>query len=124
MELGRENLSALRDPKLTPADYIVENVEPRRGMPLRDLHMDVMGSPCYIINAKSGERGLLMCLFSYDQERYHRLHTSTIEKVSESVGGEYVVIMTANTNYTLKRTNFSKSFRGVQKLGDDLAYLL
>lgn len=106
------------------ADYIIEAIEPRRGKELRDIHLDVQGAPCYIVHAKTGERGLLMCKPSYDQQSFHRLHTSTVEDVIESVSGKSVVIMTKNTNYTLKRTNFSDSFRGVQKLGDDCAYAL
>ena len=116
------HLKELRDPKKTPSDYVIRDIEPRNGNRLRYLHETVLGAPCYIINAKVGERGLLMCRPDYDFDTYHRLHTSTIEKVIESVGGNEVIIMTRNTNYILERSNFKDTFRGVQHLGDDLAY--
>lgn len=120
----RELLLRLRDPNKTPSDYVIEQVEPRRGKSLRYIHAEVDGVPCYIISAKRGERALLMCLCDYDHVKYHRLHTSEVEDVIESVDGKTVIILTHNTSYTLKRTNFSDSFRGVQKFGDELSYVL
>ena len=117
-------LTELKNPRFTPPDYVVEQIEARPGKFLRSLHFEAENAPCYIIHAKVGERALLMCQFDYDPWRYHYLHTSTVEAVIESVDGKSVVIMTQNTNYTLKRTNFTQSFKGVQKLGDEIAYVL
>lgn len=120
----KELLQKLCDPKETQTDYVIEKIEPRRGKSLRFIHTDVENAPCYIVGAQRGERALLMCLLDYDPTRYHRLHTSKVSDVIESCDGKTVVIVTENTYYTLKRTNFSKSFRGIQKYGDGLAYVL
>lgn len=115
MEINRFDL---RDLKKSPPDYIINEIEARNGSSLRYIHETAIKAPCYIINAKRGERGLIMYLPDYDRDTYHRLHTSTIEDVIESVSGKEVIIMTENTSYRLKRTNFTDTFRGVQKLGD------
>lgn len=119
-----ELLRELCDPYRTPADYIIDGIEARPGKSLRLLHLEMEKAECYIVNAKRGERGLLMCKLSYDPYRYHRLHTSIVQDVIESVDGRSLIIMTQNTNYILKRINFAGTFRGVQKLGDDLSYVL
>lgn len=95
-------------------DFIIKEVTPLRGAPLRALHYDVLGRPAYIEDVEEGYRGLLMYQPDYD-DRFHRLHTSTIQSIEADDDGKTVVINTANTQYILQRTNDDDAtFRGVR----------
>lgn len=80
-------------------DYIIKDVIPKNGI-MRDIHEEVLGRRCYIISAEVGCRGLLKYLPDYD-DRYHRLHTSTIVSVKDGKSGDEVIIETVNTIYRL-----------------------
>lgn len=80
--------------------YVVKSVEPREGKRLRYLHQEVLDRECYIKELEPGQRATIMVKFDYDPQRFHRLHTSSVESVNDLENGGKEIV-TLNTIYTL-----------------------
>lgn len=83
------------------ADYIISDVSPKNGK-MRNIHEEVLGRKCYIVDIENGHRGLIKYLPDYD-DHYHRLNTSTVLDVTTTTDGN-MVIETENTFYHLVKT--------------------
>lgn len=78
------------------------SVTMRDGAARRDIHDEVDGAPAGVMYAEPGERGWLWYrseVTPYDWSPYHRLNTSTVERVEYD--GDDIVITTRNTVYRL-----------------------
>lgn len=100
-------------------DYIIKEITAKEGS-LRQLHHDAMGTECFIVDLEKGQRSLLRYKPEYDN-RYHRLHTSTVLGIKTSDGENDVVIETLNTVYHLIRNNFDDTFSGINSYTYEVA---
>ena len=79
--------------------YRIIEVLPKSGI-LRSVHREVLGTKCYPAFLEVGERGFIKFFDPIDYD-WHRLHTSTIEKVTYE--DDMITIVTRNTKYVLKK---------------------
>ena len=80
--------------------YKVSEVVPKSGF-MRDVHYEVLGSRCYILELNVGNRGYIKFYDKYDM-CYHTLHTSTVQSVDTAENGD-ITIITRNTKYVLTK---------------------
>lgn len=101
-------------------DYIIKEITAKNGGSLRSLHLDALGTECFIADLEKGHRSLLRYKPEYD-DRFHRLHTSLVVDVKANDDESDVVIETLNTTYHLVRSNFDDSFAGIVSYTYDVA---
>ena len=101
------------------ADFLISDIQPCEGHSLRYLHMDVAGAPCYVEDIQEGTRALIMYKPEYDS-RFHRLHTSVVNKIEREEDDKIVKVTTMNTIYTLTRTNCdNETYVGLQCMTEE-----
>lgn len=82
-----------------PALYLLTIAETNKDNPIHD---EVIGCTAYPLYLKEGERGYICYL--EDDERFHRLHTSMVERFTPWGNGEDTIyIETKNTKYILMK---------------------
>lgn len=88
---------------INPIRYTL-TVSPKEGTPYNPVHDDIQGAICSILDIGAGRRGWFMVVDECDG--WHRIHTSTVERVlGEENNGEMVkvIVTTRNTVYTFKK---------------------
>lgn len=82
--------------------YIIKSVTPKDGV-MREIHKEVLGRRCYILDLEIGQRGWIKFEPSYDPGCFHRLHTSAVLKCTKAEDESWVEIENLYTTYRLER---------------------
>ena len=96
--------------------YTIVGVDKRS--PLHGFNMDYdnyVGQLCYIGYLQTGERAYLNVVPKND-DRFHAIHTSTVDDYMESDNGNLMTIDTMNTRYHLRRAAADEINRTLSRL--------
>lgn len=95
--------------------FIIKKVTPKDGV-VREIHEEVLGRRCYILDLQIGQRGWIKFEPSYDPGCFHRLHTSTVVSYKMADDESWAEIETINTTYRLERLeNLSSYFEDTRR---------
>lgn len=83
-----------------PLNYIIADIRPRDGE-LTELHQNILGRRCRIVELEPGKRCLLYCDVRDDPGHPHRISTSVVTRSEAQDNGDRVEIQTMNTTYVL-----------------------
>lgn len=83
-------------------NYIITDIRPRDGE-LTELHQNILGSRCRIVELEPGKRCLLYCNVRNDTDHPHRISTSVVTRSETQDNGNRVEIQTLHTTYILTK---------------------
>jgi len=93
------------------SNYVFKEVKPKDGV-MKEIHEEVLGCRCYIVDLQKNWRGLIKFEPRYDPGCFHRLSTSPVIDWSESEDGSQLTIETENTVYILDAITSLREFYG------------